>query len=188
MKTYLSLLLMLIPFWGFTQYDYEPSAEHPFGLPNPKAPEQINDFQPMIGICDCMSTTRNKDQTWNESIPMTWTFKYIMNGTAVQDETLKSDGLHSGSLRQYNADSAKWYVHYYASASANASLPTWWGGKKGDKIILYKDQTAPNGTPGFYRLSFYDLSDNGFKWIGEWVSKDESFVFPTWKIECTKRK
>jgi hypothetical protein len=30
-------------------YQYEPSGEHPFGLPNPKVPEQIKDFETMIG-------------------------------------------------------------------------------------------------------------------------------------------
>ena len=64
---------------------------------------------------------------------------------AVQDETLKSDGKHSGSIRQY--------------------LP---------------------GMEGLFRLTFYDITNNGFKWIGEWVNKDETIEYPTWKIDCKK--
>ena len=35
---------------------------------------------------------------------------------------------------------------------------------------------------------FYDINDDGFKWLGEWVNANESFSFPTWKIDCKKRK
>ncbi len=185
---YLSLLLLL-PYLGMAQYDYEPSAEHPFGLPNPNAPTELLDFAPLIGECDCTSATRNPDQTWAEPVSMVWRFKYIMNGMGVQDETLKEDGTYSGSIRQFIPDSTRWYVHYYSSGSPSPSLPTWEGNKaKEGKIILYREQKAPNGMDGYYRLSFYDIDGQGFKWIGEWVNKDESVVFPTWKIDCSNGK
>ena len=88
------------------QYDYEPSNDNPYGLPHPDAPAEIMDYQPMIGICDCTSVARNQDGTWKDAEKMTWEFKYIMNGKAVQDQTLKADGGHSGSIRQYIADSS----------------------------------------------------------------------------------
>lgn len=69
----------------------------------------------MIGECQCKSTARNPEDTWANEIDMTWRFKYIMNGIAVQDETLKADGGHSRCIRQFNADSSKWHVHYYSS-------------------------------------------------------------------------
>lgn len=170
------------------QFAYEPTSSNPFGLPNPEAPEEIQDYHPMIGICDCISMRKGSDGAWGDSVEMSWEFRYIMNGMAIQDLTLKADGLHSGSIRQYNADSSKWYVHYYASASASAQLGTWEGGKNGENIILYKDQTAPNGMEGKYRITFSNISRSGFSWIGEWVTPDESVVFPTWKIQCIKRE
>jgi len=190
MKNNLLTLLLLILNSSFlmTQYDYEPSLSAPFGLPNPNAPSQITDFQPMIGICDCTSSKIGKDGNWSEPVKMTWEFKYIMNGMAVQDQTLKEDGSHSGNIRQYSADSSLWYVHYYSSANQPSTLSTWQGGKKKNEIVLYNNQKAPNGMDGNYKITFKDISDNGFNWIGEWVSLDESIVFPTWKIECRKRK
>lgn len=169
------------------QTDYEPNNEFPFGRLNPDAPKETADFAPMIGKCKCKSKTRNPDGTWNEAIDMTWTFKYIMNGMAVQDETLKADGKHSGSIRQFNADSSRWYVHYYSSPFASSTLPTWEGNKKDDKIVLYREQKAPNGMDGSYRLTFYDMSETGYKWIGEWVDNTEKIVYPTWKISCLKK-
>ncbi len=188
MKTNCLLVLFLFPFVLCAQYAYEPSKEHPFGLPNPKAPKQLLDFAPMIGECDCKSQNRNPDQTWAEPVDMVWRFKYIMNGTGVQDETLKSDGGHSGSIRQFIPDSTRWYVHYYSNKGPTTVLPVWEGTKKENgNIILYREQKAPNGMEGFYRLTFSNISDKGFDWAGEWVSPDESIVYPTWKINCTKR-
>lgn len=170
-----------------TSYPFEATEEFPFGQKNPAAPKQLADFEKMIGECDCYSQRRNPDQTWQDSIKMIWRFKYIMNGMAVQDETLKEDGVASGSIRMFNADSSKWYVHYYSSNSPAPSLKTWVGGKVGDKIILNLPQKAPNGMEGISRLTFYDISDKGFKWIGEWVKEDANIIYPFWKIECTKR-
>lgn len=167
---------------------FEPSKKNPYGQPNPEAPSQIKDFTPMIGKCECTSTVRNAGQEWSEPQKMIWTFKYIMNGMAVQDETWKADGVHSGSIRQYNADSAKWYVHYYSTSGAVPVLPAWEGEyeREEGRIRLYRDQPAPNGMEGFYRLTFYDFTNSGYKWIGEWVDKDEKIAYPTWKIECRK--
>ncbi|MEZ4802211.1 MAG: hypothetical protein R2797_05510 [Gelidibacter sp.] len=181
------ILLIFCSFAVHSQYKYDPSEENPFGLPNPEAPQQIKDFEPMIGLCDCKSEIKKQDGTWADPNDMTWKFKYIMNGMAIQDETLKADGKHSGSIRQFNADSSRWYVHYYSSNAIPITLPSWEGNKKDDKIVLYREQKAPNGLDGFYRLTFYDITKNGYKWVGEWVDKTESVVFPTWKIECKKR-
>ncbi|MEM9544668.1 MAG: hypothetical protein AAGA77_01775 [Bacteroidota bacterium] len=170
------------------QYDYEPSAEHPFGLPNPAAPIEIKDYHPLIGICTCKSEARNQDGSWQDPEDMTWEFKYIMNGMGVQDQTLKEDGGHSGSIRQYIPDSSQWYVHYYSSKSPTPSLSTWSGGKAGNEIILYRSQKAPNGMEGKYKITFSNISDLGFNWLGEWVNPDESIKYPTWKIECKKKE
>jgi len=184
---HITTLFLFISFSVFSQYDYEISKEHPFGLPNPEAPQQIKDFEPMMGLCNCKSTTRNQDGSWADPIDMTWKFKYIMNGMAVQDETLKIDGSHSGSIRQFIADSSRWYVHYYSAGKPRTILPAWEGNKVDGKIILYREQKAPNGAEGFYRLTFYDMSKTGYKWIGEWIDKAETITFPTWKISCKKQ-
>ena len=188
----LVFLFILLPIVSIAQgFDqYEPSKAHPFGLPNPDAPEQVKDFAPMIGRCDCISESRNQDGSWAKPIDMVWTFKYIMNGWGVQDETLKEDGGHSGSIRQFIADSSRWYVHYYSNKGPTTTLSTWEGNltEAKDKIVLYRPQTAPNGMDGWYRLSFYDFTENGYKWIGEWTDKTENIVYPTWKIACTRRE
>lgn len=199
MKTYSKLLIfitLIVAFFGCknastledTHFPFEASDQHPYGQPNPEAPPEIKDFSLLIGTCDCESTQRIDKDHWSDTTAMIWRFKYIMNGMAIQDETLKEDGKHSGSIRQYIADSSKWYVHYYSSAKPLPSLPTWEGGKvENGNIVLLKDTKAPNGIDGDYRIIFSNISENGFDWHGEWVSKDGSYVYPTWKITCDKR-
>ncbi|WP_191860727.1 hypothetical protein [Hanstruepera ponticola] len=183
----LLIVFFLSSFCSFSQYEFTSSKDFPFGQPNPEAPNQITDYAPMIGSCNCTSTKRNQDGSWTDPEAMTWTWKYIMNGMAVQDETLKSDGSHSGSIRQYIADSSRWYVHWYSSKTPSTKFPTWEGNKQENgNIVLYREQAAPNGTEGFFRLTFYDISKTGYKWVGEWVDKSESVVFPTWKIDCVR--
>ena len=182
-----TLLLLLISVITFAQYDYEVSEINPYGKYNAKAPKQLLDYKDLIGNCNCESQSRKPDGTWADPIKMTWKWKYIMNGTAIQDETLKEDGKHSGSIRQFDSDSLQWNVHYYSSLSTPSKLPTWRGVKtKDQKIILYKEHKAPNGTDGFFRITFYDITQEGFNWIGEWTDKNEKIIYPTWKIKCKK--
>jgi hypothetical protein len=169
-------------------YSYSASNLLPFGSLNPDAPNELRDYSELIGICDCKSIKRTKDETWAAPVDMQWTFKYIMNGTAIQDESLKLDGTYSGSIRQFNKDSLRWYVHYYSSQNVAPELASWQGGQREHEIVLFKKQKAPNGAEGFYKIRFYDISENGFNWLGAWISKEEDFIYETWKIECRKRK
>ena len=187
------LLILLTVAWSSTslkaQYEYEPSKDYPFGRIHPHAPEQLADYAPLVGESSCTSVSRAPDQTWNSEVNMIWRFKYIMNGMAIQDETLKEDGSHSGSIRQFNADSSSWYVHYYSTGGVPSTLPSW-SGEKNDNgnIILYRKQRAPNGLDGFFRITFFDITNESFEWLGEWVNTTETFSFPTWKISCNKMR
>ena len=189
MRHTLILLALLLTQLSVAQdYAFAPGEKHPYGLPNPDAPKEVSDFKEMIGKCHCKSVARIDQNTWTDTVNMTWEFRYIMDGWAVQDITYKEDGKHSGSIRQFNADSSRWYVHYYSNGSASPTLPAWEGNRQDNKIILYREQAAPNGLPGAYKITFYDLSDHGYNWLGEWVNKEETFSYPTWKIFCVKEE
>lgn len=172
---------------------YSPNSEFPFGKPNALAPKELQDFAHMIGISDCESQSLRPDGSWADPVNMTWTFKYIMDGMAVQDETIKEDGRHSGSIRQFSADSTKWYVHYY-STSRISTTSRYQGTKEGADIVLYKsvsDITTADNKKLFFRLTFSDISPKGFQWRGEWVEPDKTGdkeYGVTWKIGCTKRQ
>ena len=170
------------------QIDFEPSVTNPFGLPNPDALEGVRDFHPMIGICDCRSVQRNPDGSWQDTLDMIWKFKYIMNGFAVQDEVWRENDLYAGSIRMYHPDSAQWAVTFFSYPSVAWSPKTWHGGKSDTEIVLKAPQTAPNGMEGMSRLTFYDMTEKGFRWKGEWIKDDDSIVYPFWTIDCEKRQ
>lgn len=180
------LVLIVVNNVQSKQYLYAPSTDHPYGQYNPSAPAALKDFEPLIGQAQCQSYSRLDQNNWGAAVDMLWTFKYIMNGHAVQDSTLKSDGTHGGSLRQYDTDHKQWNVHYYTTKSTPEFLPAWQGGLEGDDLVFWREQKAPNGMDGFYRLTFYEISENGYQWIGEWVNKDSTITYPTWKISCIK--
>ncbi|WP_223789850.1 hypothetical protein [Marinicella meishanensis] len=168
------------------EYPYAVGPQQPHGQLNPAAPKQLADFQPMIGSASCESVVRVDQQTWAEPVAMTWVFQYIMNGMAVQDITLKADGGHSGSIRQYDVANEQWNIHYFSTSTPTPQLPVWTGGKAGERLVFWREQAAPNGMSGHYRLTFYDMTASGYRWIGEWVSEDLSITYPTWKINCKK--
>ncbi|KAA3621765.1 MAG: hypothetical protein DWQ02_27160 [Bacteroidetes bacterium] len=167
---------------------YEASEKHPYGQPSPEFKESLKDFAPMIGMCECKSVNRNPDGTWQDTVDMLWSFKYILNGTAIQDDTWKANGQYATSMRQFNTDSLKWVVTYFSSSNKAWTPGTWIGDKQGEDIILYMDQQAPNGMEGKSRLTFYDISNEGYKWKGEWIDKAETIVYPFWTIDCRKRQ
>lgn len=162
--------------------------EFAFGMPAKDAPPELLDYAEMIGISDCVSTNRALDGTWGEPKEMVWKFRYILGGTAVEDSTMREDGLHAGSIRQFNPETKSWYVHFFSNtAKPPAVLSSWAGTRNGNEIRLSSEQKAPNGADGFYKIRFYEISDSGFKWLGTWESKDGSVKFENWKIECRKR-
>lgn len=167
-------------------FSYDVSEKHPYGYFNPDAPKEVQQFSALIGEWQCISHRRLDKDNWAEPEAMLWRFKYIMNGMAVQDETLKQDGVHSGSIRQFDEVSKQWQVHYYSMGATTGQLPLWQGGKSGDDLVFMRQQAAPNGMEGFYRLTFSEMTGESYHWQGDWVSTDRSVVYPTWRISCKK--
>ncbi|MDC8005505.1 hypothetical protein POV27_15715 [Aureisphaera galaxeae] len=187
-STFLTTLLLFIALAISAQDEYNASAKYPYGRLNPEASKQTGDYAHLIGTNTCKSTQRNPDGSWQKTQDMKWIFKYILNGYAVQDEAIKADGNIGGSIRQFIADSSKWYVHYYNNQFPTPTLPAWAGEKKGDSMVLYNKQKAPNGMDGYYRITFGKISKEGFEWKGEWVDLTEKIVYPTWNISCTREE
>ena len=146
-----------------------------------------DDFLPMLGTCKCKSQRRNKDGDWQEAIDASWTFKLIMEGRGIQDEFALANGNSGGSIRQYSHDDKKWYVHYYSSLSPTPNLQSWEGEmKENGNIVLYSPQKSTEGQDGFLKLTFHNISEKGYDWIGEWVDENEDTKNAFWKISCTR--
>jgi len=187
-KITLVLFLVLVSFLVHSAaYKFTANDKLPFGQYNPAAPSEVNDFELLMGRAECLTSTRIDKDNWTTPVDMMWTFKYIMNGMAVQDEVLRSDGTHAGSIRQYNNETELWLVYFYSNTAFPDQLPTWVGGKEGADLVFSKAQQAPNGTDGKYRVKFFDITPSSYEWVGEWVDLTEQIVYPTRKISCKKK-
>ena len=172
-------------------FEYEPSAAHPFGRPNPAAPPELADFAFMIGRNDCTDSRRqpNSDD-WVEG-ERTWDAQYTMNGFAIID-TGGSGGAANGNMRVYDPATSQWQVTFFSMPAYSSGV--WAGGRvdapdtaAGYVLVLKQDIPAP-GTQfaGDSTLTFSEISDSGFEWRGEWISKDGSVIYPFRRISCRK--
>lgn len=165
---------------------YEPSAEFPFGRPNPAAPPELAQFHFIVGQSNCEEELLNgATQEWVEG-QRTWDASYYMNGFAIRDAGRTGSGGNNGNIRIFNPATGQWQVHFFSMPVYSNGI--WSGGMEGDNMVLRQPQKAP-GTDldGVSRLTFSNISDEGFDWAGEWVSDDDAdIVFPFWRISCSK--
>jgi len=165
---------------------YEPSTDYPYGRPNPEAPAELSQFAFMIGANDCTEERLNNSTgEWDTGV-RTWDAKYYMNGYAISD-TGRSGKSNNGNIRIYDPATEQWVVTYFSMPVFGTG--TWRGGLVNDELVLEQPQRAP-GTEleGVSRLTFSDISAQGFNWTGAWVSNDDpSLIFPFWRISCSKR-
>ncbi len=180
-----ALLLLIIVSISYCTTTAQQNSQ--FGKIHPEAPKQLLDYQELIGLHQCLSTKRDQQGNFPDTVSFIWSFKYIFNGIAVQDETWKEDGSYTSSIRQFDTDSVSWLVTYFTSQGISFPAPHWTGEpRKDNKIQLYRPQKAPNGFDGYSRLTFQNITDDSFQWKGDWVSVDESFERTFWQITCNK--
>ncbi len=158
---------------------HEPSPSHPYGKLNPKAPAETAQFAFMIGEFNCKDKIRGPKGKWAET-NVIWNSSFFLNGAGIQDKFWSKQITASGT-RIFNKKKGKWIVNYFQT------FPTyfagvWEGKKEGDKMIM----RAPRGE-NESRLTFHNITKDGFDWIGETVSKDGKAT-PFWIISCKRRR
>lgn len=163
---------------------HDPSPMYPFGRLNPEAPPETAQFAFLIGHNDCREERLNNATGEWVGGERSWDASYYLDGYAVQDSG-SSGGATNGNIRIYDPATEQWHVTYFSTPVYG--LGTWSGGMVEDRIELERPQKAP-GTDldGTNRLTFYDITDTGFKWKGQWISEDSSFVTDYWRISCTR--
>lgn len=169
---------------NFNLGQYEANEAFPYGRLNPDAPPETKQFDFMVGTCDCQDSLQNPvDGQWY-SFKTIWNAKYIMNGYAIQDVGWNPI-FSPTSIRVFNTSKQLWEVTYFQMP--NYQTGTWTGSKEGDNMVMKKTTKGPNGASGESRLTFYDITESGFKWKSEFFGEDGSYT-SGWRIICTKRK
>lgn len=163
---------------------YEPNAEFPFGRINPNAPAEVKQFEFMVGICECQDSVRTPDGSWL-GYPSIWEARYFLNGYAIQDKSFNPRS-PTTNLRLYDPNSGTWKVTYMTSQTGYFT-GVWEGKRDEDEFVLTQEQTTSQGQKVISKLTFFNISDDGYEWKSESVSADGSTRIG-WKKKCNKRK
>ena len=163
----------------FDEFDMRP--EFPFGRPNLAAPPEIQQFHFMVGEFEC------DDELWMngawKKMKATWITNYTLNGYALQDH-YRNEMYAGTSLRIYNQSDNRWHVSFFGMPGGHTGL--WVGDREGDCIVLTSEQQAPDGSTVISRLSFSQITESGFEWLGERITPD-GIATPTWKISARRK-
>jgi hypothetical protein len=157
----------------------EPGPAQPYGRLNPDAPPETGQFSFMIGEFDCVDKLPGKDGQWTES-KVVWNSSYFLNGAGIQDKFWSPSTVASGT-RIFDKNRGKWIVNYFQT-EPRYFAGTWEGKKEGDKMIMRLKQGDNEN-----RLTFHNIKEDGFDWIGELVNK-EGKAAPFWIISCKRRR
>lgn len=161
--------------------DYEPSAAYPYGRHNPEAPAELQQFAFLIGTCECTVERFNYPDGKSISYQAVWTNSWTMNGWAIKDRVFSAYDAPI-SIRIFDDQAKKWKMTYFIPKPYYSG--EWVGQKVGERMVMEKEEPLA-GRKAFSRLTFYEISDRGFKWMSENIFED-SLVFTDWKIDCLK--
>lgn len=159
---------------------YEPNAAYPFGRPNPEAPAELAQFAFFIGDFACVDERTLPDGR-SVRFATIWNGHYFLNGHAIQDQYW-APGYYTSNIRQFDEASGEWRVHFISEPGFSTGV--WAGGIDGGDIVLTREISTPNG-PVTSRLTFYEITDDGFRWRGQTVAGDGS-VTTGWTSDCAR--
>jgi|TARA_R100000455_G_C6263104_1_gene118378 hypothetical protein len=175
------LLTLLTVLQGVPDFRHEPSPAFPFGRAHPDAPAQLADFAFMIGSFNCHDERRLPDGSM-QGFDAVWTARYFLNGHAIQDQYW-AQGFYTSNIRQLDESAGVWRVHYLSEPGYASGV--WSGTREGDEITLTRDIEQPGGGVVVSRLTFSNLSGDGFAWRSESLLPDGSTT-TGWTSDCVR--
>jgi hypothetical protein len=163
------------------QMGYDPSPAYPHGRLHPNAPPQTVQFAFMLGEFDCTDSVRSADGGWS-LFPAIWNANYFLNGHGIQDQYW-SPRFSTSNIRIFDSKSGAWKVTFFKKPGYGSGV---WTGKKEDKnMVMRQTNTSPDGTTAESRLTFHNISNDGFDWVAERVTEKETRA--SWKSSCRRR-
>ncbi|MFQ5527923.1 MAG: hypothetical protein ACE5GX_16895 [Thermoanaerobaculia bacterium] len=143
-----------------------------FGALNPKAPPETAQFSFAIGEWSCTTRGMQPDGSIKKGGPATWTFYYILDGWAIQDDwvAIQPSGAkhHGTNIRSFNSQTGKWDNRWLAQGNLQ------WKYFSSEQVEETMVMTGGEGTDprGDFvdRNTFFDISEDSWSW-----RKDRSY-------------
>ena len=162
---------------------FDGNSSNTVGKQNPAAPQALRQFDFMIGEFECHDSLLING-AWQTSWAI-WQSRYTLNGYAIEDQYRK-DNYAGMSIRVFDPIKKKWAVHFFGMPGNHQGV--WYGEKIGDRMVMRQKRIAKNGSAMESRLTFYDISEEAFKWKGELVDLSTGTSTVNWKILATRKK
>lgn len=154
--------------------------EAALGTPHPDAPPEARQFDFLVGQHDCSEEVFDAGTSAWRSGAKTWDGAHVLDGWGIQDGGASPwRGFSATNLRFWDPKERRWKVSWFGTPPYRNGV--WEGGKVGEEMVV--EQTTP---AGISRLTFYDISAEGFAWKSELVPAD-GVPRLHWKITCHKR-
>ena len=159
----IAFTLATVPAYGQGGAAFDPGARHP------DAPDEIELFGRFAGAWNAEIRILQDDGTFpEEGTPARWTFRYILDGQAIQDEwTSPPPGQPTGDeprqigtgLRVYNPAEDHWEMAWISTTQPFVS--TFEAHPAEDGGIVMSGE-YPTGNPS--RTTFHDVKEDSFSW------------------------
>jgi hypothetical protein len=169
-RTLFSILLALIP---VTVWAGEEGGPRDFGALNPAAPPETAQFSFAIGEWACTTRGRQPDGSVKEGAPATWTFYYILDGWAIQDNWVvrrpDRSEFRGTNIRSFNPQTGKWDNRWLPIGSLQWKY--YEAEQVGDTMVMTGGRGKDAQEREFVdRNTFHSITENSWSW-----RKDRSF-------------
>jgi len=159
-------------------------AEHPHGS------AEMARLAPLVGDWRIVTRAKQQDGTFVEGTAR-WRFWYVLDGKVLMDEwRAPKPGGGEGvgvNLRHYDP-TAGHYVAKWLSDSLD-DWRTYTARFEGDRFVMRGKSTAPSGSEGDARITFYDIEPESFRWKLDWsVDGGETWIPEVFLIEATRAR
>ena len=132
---------------------------------HPDAPVELAHWGQLAGEWRCLVRSPSAEGDWRETTA-TWTWRYVLDGRAVQDEYVgeaPADGeaFRGGALRIFNPQDSEWEIAWVDNRSPGIKLYVATSGP--DQVTMRK----PPGEDPDWLTRFFDISEDRFSWSND---------------------
>jgi hypothetical protein len=166
-----------------------------FGKAHPDAPPEIAQFGRLVGIWRAEQEVRTKDGGWAEGEPAVWTWKYVLDGFAIQDLWLHTEehlpaylgplgrSYQLTTLRIWERGSSSWRVAWAANGAGKTpgmDFGTFVGRGDGDDVVMHGESAF-----GQQRVTFSKVTANSFVWTSEYSTDGKTWT-PVMRVRARR--
>ena len=160
--------------------EFDPGPGQPVGRASPLAPPETHQFDFMLGNFACHDRIPREGGKVLE-FDSTWTATYFLNGMGIQDYN-SGPRRSTTNLRVYDKSTQLWRVTYITMPNYYSGV--WVGGLQDDAMVLEQTTEREDGSTVVSRLTFFEITPEGYRWKSENVSAD--LVTEGWSKTCVR--